>query len=426
MRHLPRYLETLGETCARLPDARRGRNIQYTMRDIGMATFSLFFMQCPSFLHFQREWVKRNGRSNAHTLFGLHKIPCDNHIRKMLDGVPSNHFDDVFYDVIKDIDSNHGLQTMRRLDDRLLIALDGTEYFSSYQVHCKYCSKRKRSDGRTQYHHQVLAATVVAPGQSKVIPLAPEFIYPQDGHKKQDCERQAAKRWLAHQGPRVANLNPLYLADDLYACQPIVKAILDAQASFILTCKPSSHQTLYEFIHAPKTCQQTRGTGPRKRTYRYRWTHEVPLRDGSDALTVNWFEIEIVNPQGKVTYRNAFVTDLDVNEDNIADLAAAGRARWKIENETFNVLKHKGYHLEHNFGHGKKTLASVLVVLNLLAFAMHTAGDLIETAWRMARARAGTRIGLFQTLRVLTVYQLFSSWDDLFTLLTTDPPQRPP
>ncbi len=68
----------------------------------------------------------------------------------------------------------------------------------------------------------------------------------------------------------------------------------------------------------------------------------------------------------------------------------------------------------------------MLVVLNLLAFALHTAGDLIETAWRVARARAGTRIGLFQTLRVLTVYQLFSSWDDLFTLLTTDPPQRPP
>ena len=426
MKHLPRYLETLGEACARLPDDRRGQNIQYTMRDIGMAVFSLFFMQCPSFLHFQREWVERNGRSNAHTLFGLHKIPCDNHIRKKLDGVPSNHFDDVFYHVINDIDSNHGLQTMRRLDDRLLIALDGSEYFSSYQVHCKNCSTRKRSDGRTQYYHQVLAATVVAPGQSKVIPLAPEFIYPQDGHKKQDCERQAAKRWLAQQGPQVVNLNPIYLADDLYACQPIVKAILDAQGSFILNCKPSSHSTLYEFIHDPKTCQQTRGTGSRKRTYRYRWTHEVPLRDGSDALNVNWLEIEIVNPQGKVTYRNAFVTDLDVNEDNIADLAAAGRARWKIENETFNVLKHKGYHFEHNFGHGKKTLASVLVVLNLLAFALHTAGDLIETAWRVARARAGTRIGLFQALRVLTVYQLFSSWDDLFTLLTTDPPQRPP
>ena len=426
MRRLTRSLETLGEACARLPDRRHGRNTRYAMRDIGMAAFSLFFMQCPSFLAFQREWTARHGRSNAHTLFGLQKIPSDNHLRKQLDGVPPDPFDPVSHDLIKDIESQKGINDLRCLDDRVLIALDGTETFNSYRVHCPNGSIRQRANGQIQYHHSMLAATVVAPGQSKGLPLPPAFIRPQDGHKKQDCERPAVKRWLAHHDPQVSDLRPVTLGDDLYACQSVCQAILDAQGRFILTCKPDSHKTLYEYIHTPKTHQHTHGkTGDYQRTDRYRWVHEVPLRDHPDALTVNGVEIEIVNPKGKVTYHNAFVTDIKVDQSNIAELAAAGRTRWKIENETFNVLKNQGYHLEHNFGHGKNTLSSVRVVLNLLAFAVHTACDLVETAWRAARARAGTRSGLFHTLRVLTRYHLFSAWDDLFTLLI-DPTAQPP
>jgi hypothetical protein len=71
--------------------------------------------------------------------------------------------------------------------------------------------------------------------------------------------------------------------------------------------------------------------------------------------------------------------DLDVSRENVAELAAAGRARWKIENETFNVLKTKGYNLEHNFGHGKQHLATVLAILNLLAFGCHRSAN-----WRTA------------------------------------------
>jgi hypothetical protein len=82
------------------------------------------------------------------------------------------------------------------------------------------------------------------------------------------------------------------------------------------------------------------------------------LRGDEKAMTVNWLMIEIGDGDGKVTYRNSFITDLDVGRENVAELAAAGRARWKIENESFNVLKTKGYNLEHNFGHGKQHLAT--------------------------------------------------------------------
>ena len=90
-----------------------------------------------------------------------------------------------------------------------------------------------------------------------------------------------------------------------------------------------------------------------------------------------------------MTYRNSFITDLAIGANNVAELAACGRARWKIENETFNVLKTKGYHIEHNFGHGKQHLASILVTLNLLAFAFHTTCDIADELWRAAREKIG-------------------------------------
>src|SRR4051794_8583509 len=118
----------------------------------------------------------------------------------------------------------------------LLIALDGTEHFGSRKIGCPQCSTRRRSDGGTEYFHSFLGASVVAPGHAQVLPLPAEFIMPQDGTEKQDCERAAAKRWLARHGAGVARFRPVYLGDDLHACQPIVQAIQESDGSFILTC----------------------------------------------------------------------------------------------------------------------------------------------------------------------------------------------
>ena len=246
------------------------------------------------------------------------------------------------------------LEPVRRLDGRTLVALDGTEFFRSRKIRCDNCSTRKRSDGGVEHFHQMLAATIVAPGQSRALPLPPEFVQPQDGAAKQDCERQAVKRWLSRHGPRCAALRPVYLGDDLYACQPVCRAMLDAGGDFLLTCKQPSHKTLYEYLDGirPPTRRRTAGRGAKRRIHRYRWINDLPIRDGDDALRVNWLEITSARPNGTVTYRGAFVTSLHVDRDNVAELTDCARARWKIENETFNVLKQHGYHLEYNFGHG--------------------------------------------------------------------------
>jgi hypothetical protein len=418
-------------TCAGLADKRQGKNSHWTMADIGMAAFSAFFMQSPSFLahQIQLRAGAGHGRSNCETLFGMQSIPSDNHIRDMLDFVEPSSLAGLFDETLAAVERAGALTPLTRLDGRLLIALDGTEYFCSNKLSCEHCSTRKRANGVTEFHHTMLAASIVTPGRNLALPLAPEFVRPQDGHDKQDCESRAARRWLLAHGERYRRFDPVYLGDDLYAHQPLCEAIRASGGHFLFVCKPDSHKTLYEYLTGVEMASLSKQVkrGKQRATHAWRWMNAVPIRDGEDALMVNWLELIIRNAKGAITYRNSFVSDLPIDASNVEAMADAGRARWKIENETFNVLKTKGYNLEHNFGHGKSHLSSMLASLNLLAFAIHAAAELADEAWSLALKASGARIRFFNHLRSLTVFVLFPSWENLLkTLAFQTTPLRPP
>jgi hypothetical protein len=399
--------------------------VTYSMADIGLSAFSLFFMQSESFLSYQRGLEEGRKTSNCQSLFGMKAIPTDNHIRSMLDPVDPAHLQPAFDDALGALRRHGGLAPFQRLGGRVLIALDGTEYFCSLKIGCPQCLTRQRANGKTESYHAMLAATVVAPGHAMALPLMPEFIAPQDGAEKQDCERNAAKRWLATHAERVKDLRPIYLGDDLFACQPIAEAITAAGGDFLLTAKPSSHKALYDFMDGATIEELTvkQKVAGKRLSYRYRWFDKAPLRDGKDALLVNWVGITITDANGKTTYDSAFVTSLPVMENTVAEIVACARARWKIENESFNVLKSNGYHLEHNFGHGKQNLAMVFAAMNLLAFALHTVCDCLEQVWIDARTAKRARKRFFEHTRTITAYLVFPDWQTLMqTLIDSRPP----
>jgi hypothetical protein len=392
----------------------------------------------------QRHLETLQGRSNRQTLFGMDKIPCDVRVRTMLDPIEPSRFHPMFADLMAEPRQSGGLDTMRCLDGNLLIALDGTEYHCSREIHCPNCSHRKRGKDKIEYFHTMLAATIVAPGHNRAVPLEPEFIVPQDGHEKQDCESRAVRRWLSAHGAQYKDLKPIYLGDDLFSRQPICEAVLAEGGHFLFVRKPDSHPAIEDFLtgvtletlidQGATRTDAARGGRPaplrrgRKRAvFRYRWLNDVPLRGDEKSITVNWLGVEIRDAKGSVTYRNSFISDLPVHRGNVAAMVAAGRARWKIENEAFNTLKTKGYNLEHNFGHGQRHLASVLATLNLLAFACHTVCDLADKAWRAARRELVVRQGFFQTLLALTAYHWFPTWEHLLQTMAfaRPPPQAP-
>ena len=332
------------------------------MTDAGLSAFSVFFMQSPSFLDFQRTMQETQGKNNAQTLFGVFQIPTDNHIRSLLDAVEPVSVYPLFDFIFDGFNRAGVIDSFRTKDRQLLLALDGTQYFSSQKLHGACCSNKTHGNGKVSYSHTVVTPVLVNPGCDKVIPLAPEFVRPQDGHEKQDCEINASLRWLESSGSQFAALDTVVLGDDLYCHEPFCRALLTQGLKFILVCKPDSHKTLYEWVNdlerngVVRTVVCKRWTGKRNETDTYRYVDRVPLRDADDALLVNWCEIITRTEDGKVLYRNAFATSLAIDDGNVAEVVASGRARWKIENENNNTLKTKGYHFEHNFGHGDQFL----------------------------------------------------------------------
>jgi len=422
----------LNRAIAQIEDPRQASNgTKYSLKDGVLAAFSVFFMQSESFLDYQRHLESHHGNSNAQSLFGMMRVPSVPQIRNILDGIRATPLSGVFHWVYQALKREGYLKRFEYLGG-LLIALDGTQYFNSHQLHCEQCSSRSHKNGRVSYFHSVILPVIVAPGHYQVISLAPAFLTPQDGYAKQDSEVAAAKRWVATHGAELRGQPVTLLGDDLYSHQPMCETIIAAGMDFIFTCLPTSHPALYERLQdlerlgAVKTLTLEQRNKSSKDVYRYRYVNQIPLRGAQPALNVNWCELVVTRQSdSKILYENAFVTRHEINEQSVALVAAAGRCRWKTENENHNVLKTKGYHLEHNFGHGQAHLAAGLLTLNLLAFLFHTVLHLTDRSYQQIRHKRGTRKGFFQDIVSLTKYLLFENWQSLidFMLYGSPPPQ---
>ena len=182
---------------------------------------------------------------------------------------------------------------------------------------------------------------------------------------------------------------------------------------------------MYEYhqgIQLEQQQTQVRNARRHKETRTYQWFNDVPIRDGDEAMRVNWMALQI-HRNGRKTYESHFITSIPVTRNNVRQLLDCARSRWKIENESFNELKNNGYHLEHNFGHGQKGLTNVLLVLNFIAFAIHTVCDEMCRLWQKARKKLVTRRDFFTDLAVLPKYLYFDNWESLLKKLVQG---RPP
>lgn len=421
---LNNLLKNLEEIFENIPEHRKGKNNHYELADAGMGAFSVFFTQSPSFLAHQRDMKLRKGRSNAENLFALREIPSDNQIRNLLDPINPQYLDRCYRGIFQELVEFNVLEDYRSFADTLLVAIDGTEYFSSKKIHCEQCSCRTLQNGESYYSHSVLTPAIVQAGNERVFSLEPEFITPQDGTEKQDCEIQAAKRWFEKHGDFYAKQRITILGDDLYSRQPFCQLLKEKHCHFIFVCKPDSHINLYETVYFQRA-QGVLGhkvvrkwNGRYAEIYTYHYANQLPLRGDQNALEVNWCELSITREDNReLIFQNAYITDFEVTDMTVEAIVRDGRARWKVENEHNNVLKTKGYHIEHNFGHGKQYLSSLLLSLNLLAFLFHTVLDLLNEQYHAVRQTLGRRQTFFQDLEALLRYLLFDSWDEVLLFM---------
>jgi hypothetical protein len=420
--------QALSELFEHIEDGRQPGKVDYRLHDCLMSALAMMFFQDPSLLSFQRRMHHPLQCGNLKALFGVESIPKDCALRDCLDAVPTKQLEPAFEMLTQRLQRGKQLSAYSVLGGAYLIALDGSQYFSSESLHCPGCLSAKAAKGRLRYSHQILQPVILNPHLRQVLPLAPEPVTNADMRGKQDCELSAAKRAVAKIRSTHPRLRIIITADGLYSNQPFVDALNKARMSFILVAKPTDHKLLFEWaaeMDALEAGGRLELTDPRGRRHRYRWVNGVPLNGSKDAELVNFFEYWLT-VDSKLTYHNSWVTDVPVNTDNVIELVLAGRSRWKIENETFNTLKNQGYHLTHNFGHGQQNLSLNFFVLNVLAFSIHQILELCDAHYQCCRGCFSSRQEYWNNLRVAIRMMFFDDFEHLLRVVADPPEIRAP
>jgi len=420
--------KSISDVFCQIDDHRQSGKVDFCLPDCLMSALAMMFFQDPSLLSFQRRMQDQMQSSNLKTMFGVNDIPSDSILRINIDAIDTEHINPCFPILFQHLQRGKQLLPYKLNSGHYLIAIDGSQYFSSNKINCPSCLTYKGAKSKMRYSHQILQAVMVNPDMRQVIPLAPELIIKADGNVKNDCERSAGKRLIKKIRYVHPKLKIMITGDGLYSNQPFIDALKAGDMSFVLVAKPTDHKILFQWVEeldALNGVEHMQLTDAKGRHHHYRWVNQVPLNGTSDADQINFFEYWLTVDQ-KVTYHNSWVTDQTVSKQNIIELVKAGRSRWKIENETFNTLKNQGYHLEHNFGHGQQHLSNNFFVLNLLAFFIHQILELCDRGYQHCRSKFSSRKECWNNLRGAIRIMLFRDFDHLLRNMADPPEIRAP
>jgi hypothetical protein len=371
------------------------------LTDALMSAFALFSLKSPSLLAFDKERTE----GNLQRVYGIERVPCDTTMREILDPVDPESLRPLFQHVFRALQRGKALEHMVFVEGHYLLALDGTRYFSSQQIHCASCLETHHRNGTVTYSHQLLGAALIHPDRREVIPLMPEPIIKPDGTDKNDCERNAAKRLIVRLRQDHPQLKLIVTEDSLSSNAPHIEVLQEHHLHYIVGVKEGDHACLFEHVEAAERAGQVtyydRDDGVTGLHHRFRFVSDVPLNASHADLRVNFLECwEWEQTQHKGQHFS-WVTDLRVNKGTVYQLMRGGRARWRIENETFNTLKNQGYHFEHNYGHGYHHLSVVFAVLMMLAFCVDQVQQLCCPLFQAVWAKLGSKRRLWERMRAL-------------------------
>ena len=383
----------------KIADARSGQPV-ISMADALMSAFALFSLKDPSLLAFD----KRRDDDNLQTLYQIKRVPSDTQMRVILDPLPPEELRPAFADVFRAVQRGKVLESYRYLDEGYLLALDGTGYFSSEKVHCPNCMEKHHADGRVSYYHQTLGAAIIHPDHSAVLAMMPEPILKQDGEAKNDCERNAARRYLEKFRADHPTLQVVVVEDALSSNAPHVRDLQQHGMHFILGVKEGDHAYLFEEVRRreeqdPSVEWVTIRTSQPHVRHVFIIVPDAPLNEANTDVRVTFLRFIEYNDADDTARRWTWVTDIKVTKANVWKVMRAGRARWKIENETFNTLKNQGYGYEHNYGHGEENLSVVFALLMMLAFLVDQVLQLCDPLFQGVLQKLGSKKLLWERMR---------------------------
>ena len=398
-----------------------------SLADALMSAYAMFALKDSSLLAFDKR--RQDPTDNFRSIYGIDHVPCDSQMRTILDPTDPEHLRPLYNELFHRLQRAKVLEGYAYFDGCYLVALDGTSYFSSKTIHCPSCTVTNHRGGSVTYSHQLLGAAIVHPDFKEVIPLMPEPIIKQDGSVKNDCERNAAHRWLEKLRQDRPYLKVIVVEDALSSNAPHLRDLRKAKAHFILGVKPGDHTFLFRHIReadeANRTPTLTQFNPQTGILHHFRWHISLALNESNPNELVNVLEYWEVHPDGKLQHFS-WITDLRLTPETVYPIMRGGRARWKIENETFNTLKNQGYCLEHNFGHGEKNLSVVFALLMVLAFFVDQVQQLCCPLFQAALAKKQGKCYLWAQIRNYFQSFIFSSFSNLLQAIVQGiEPQQP-
>ena len=350
---------------SKISDFRQG-DMEISIADALMSGFAMFSLKDPSLLAFDE---RREVDQNLSNIYLIDKVPCDTQMRKILDPIDPEELRSAYKGPFRQLQRGKALERMVFSEGCYLLSLDGTGFFSSKKLHSDICLKKvNKKTGEVTYHLQMSGAAIVHPDFKEVIPLAPEFINKQDGETKNDCERNAAKRFFEKLRKDHPHLPLIITEDALSSNAPHIREAQKYNLHYILGVKEGDHSFLFKHVENARNAGQTTefeivDEEQPEMVHRFSFICQVPINASNQDMSVNFLEYREVTPNG--TKHFSQVTDFTVTKKNAYQIMRGGRARWKIENETFNTLKNQGYHFEHNYGLGKKNQSLIFAMLML-------------------------------------------------------------
>lgn len=409
--------EKASEVFKSIPDWRQKSKISISIHDAMMSGLACMYFQDPSLLQFQKRMQEEQHRNNLNTLFGVENVPKETQMREITDGIDSDYLRPIFRDYYFRLQRGKHLEQFQIFPSLYYFPIDGSQFYGSKEIHCEQCLVKEHQNGSKSYSHQVLQGGIAHPDCSQVIPFMPEQIVNADGANKQDCEMNAAKRFVEKLHQSFPQLGLLLGGDALFSKQPIIEDVLHRKIHYLFAAKPDDHKYMMEWLNGYIKLNYIEFIDEQGRLHYYEWMNDIPLNGNKDTINVNFLRCTITGKNKKdeeeILYKNSWVTDLPISEENVRTLVKAGRCRWKSENEIFNVMKNHGYCMEHNYGHGQKNMAFNFYLLTLLAFLMHQIFELTDCQYQACRKKLGSKKHLWETIRSYIKIIIFDSWERL-------------
>lgn len=380
----------------------RSENSTYTFSNLLNMGFAMFHLKDPTLSAYKEQYDVRS--DNLRRVYGVEHLVGDTAFREGVDKLIPKKLQKLFKPFLALLFALGVMQKRRVLGGRYtVVSVDGTGHYCSGSKQCEQCMVKNHRNGKVSYYHQLLGAVAVHPNEATVFPVACEAIVKQDGSTKNDCELNASKRIIPQIREALGEDEPIVAVfDALYINGPHIEALKEKNINFIIGTKGQTYLDLQiKRLRENKQLQQCTWETNEIFGVAY-FANELILNGTHQDILVNYFEYTETDKQtGECTFYSTWATDIEITHENVRELVSVARSRWKIENETFNTLKNQGYHLEHNYGHGKQYLSTNFAILTFLAFMIDQIAQHLDEDFQAAKRTCQTFKALWERIRAI-------------------------